>query len=409
MFKRNIENVPDLLSLITNGRNLLHLACYYDQPAFVEYLLQLPNMSADIVNQLDYNQMSPLCIAATHNMAPIVKMLLRDPRLKQGAATEINKYLFSPLSVACTRHFPLVTELLLCHCDSKTTIPQYYHNWWDESNMENIMDKFRDDPEGEAARLREKHGIPRPPVAPPTSIPSTSLVHTISPCYIIGKEEQSTLEARLRFAAARSEAATAEVLALYPEICVNEPDEYMDTALHLSVQSRFCQSSAVLLAHPGIDVNVRDNTGRTPLMYLCSNPTETLSLFLEDARVDASIVSEEGQTAFWFAVSQGSVYALMWLIASGKDLGDPETKGVFGITPLTPLEAWKKNSRNITTDTPNRIPEIVNAYISDPTCLRTEFRGLLGFPEGRGDSEVAQVSGLVKELEIVEVVDDKEM
>ena len=78
-----------------------------------------------------------------------------------------------------------------------------------------------------------------------------------------------------------------------PDIDVNwvNEDDNNTTALHWASQYGQVEIVKVLLAHPGINVNVRDIDGRTPLQIACENGLESVvqvaRVLLLDPRVDA--------------------------------------------------------------------------------------------------------------------------
>jgi len=82
----------------------------------------------------------------------------------------------------------------------------------------------------------------------------------------------------------------------------------------------------LLLAHPGINVNVKDMFGQTPFYFACSdgNPTCVREM-LKDSRVKEDESDDGGETPLRCAACDGHLEVIRWWIASGRemDLGTP--------------------------------------------------------------------------------------
>jgi len=82
----------------------------------------------------------------------------------------------------------------------------------------------------------------------------------------------------------------------------------------------------VLLAHPDIDINVKDKGGNTPFMFACySGLTSCVREMLKDSRVNVDETDNIGDTPLWYAAKNGHVNVIRWWIVSGRemDLGEP--------------------------------------------------------------------------------------
>lgn len=121
----------------------------------------------------------------------------------------------------------------------------------------------------------------------------------------------------------------AKLLLATPGIDVNVRDEWGRTALHY-----LSYSPAVrwLLAAPGIDVNARDFDGRTPLMGATGGGSEErLQLLLSDSRVDVNARDNDGNTALHHANTSDTCKMLLSLESSRIDVN---AMNHFGMTPL---------------------------------------------------------------------------
>jgi len=98
------------------------------------------------------------------------------------------------------------------------------------------------------------------------------------------------------------------------------------TLLHLACRGD--NRSAViplLLAHPDIDVNVKDIYGWTPFFYACGGRPSCVREMLKDSRVKVNEPYKDGKTPLRYAACFGHLDIIKWWIASGReiDLGKP--------------------------------------------------------------------------------------
>jgi len=81
----------------------------------------------------------------------------------------------------------------------------------------------------------------------------------------------------------------------------------------------------LLLAHPGIDANVKDKDGWTPFYWACQSGYTCAREMLKESRVKVNEPAKYGYTPLWWAASRGHLDIIKWWIASGRemDLGKP--------------------------------------------------------------------------------------
>jgi len=99
-----------------------------------------------------------------------------------------------------------------------------------------------------------------------------------------------------------------------------------DTALHIASARGYDSIVSILLAHPNVDVNQKDNNGSTPFLWACrSGKTSCVRLLLKDQRVTVDERNIYGHTSLWYAAKDGRLLNIKWWIASGRemDLGQP--------------------------------------------------------------------------------------
>jgi len=128
----------------------------------------------------------------------------------------------------------------------------------------------------------------------------------------------------------------AELIRQDPDFNVNK-DRSGDgnTLLHYACHSD--SRSAViplLLAHPGIDVNLKDDNGYTAYFgAFYYGRTSCVREMLKDSRVKVNEPHSNGFTPLWFAASYGQIDIIKWCIASGREIdlgtaGDDETDAI---------------------------------------------------------------------------------
>ena len=112
----------------------------------------------------------------------------------------------------------------------------------------------------------------------------------------------------------------------------------------------------LLLAHPDIDVNVKDSTGWTPFYWACNGRPSCVREMLKDSRVKLNVPKNDGCTPLWRAAYYGFLGIIKWWIASGRemDLGKPgdvgKTDAIGGAKKsgkkevVTLLEKFKKDA-----------------------------------------------------------------
>jgi len=161
----------------------------------------------------------------------------------------------------------------------------------------------------------------------------------------------------------------AELMGQDPAFDVNQQDGYGRTFLHLACNKD--SGSAViplLLAHPDIDVNVKDGIFRANPFYLaCLNGfTSCVREMLKDSRVKVNECAKDGETPLYRAARNGYLDVIKWWIASGRemDLGKPgDVEYAIGV-------AKKKGETEVVT--------LLESFKSDATQTRRAMRVELG-------------------------------
>ena len=148
-----------------------------------------------------------------------------------------------------------------------------------------------------------------------------------------------------------------EILRGHPAIDVNWRDEKDSSfgAIHRACLGGHDAIVSILLAHPDINVNLKNDSGYTPFMSACYNgSTSCVRPLLWDSRVKVTEADSTGDVPLRWIAHHGHLDTIRWWIALGRemDLGGPGAReaGVVaearkrGKTEVvTLLERFKEN------------------------------------------------------------------
>jgi len=118
----------------------------------------------------------------------------------------------------------------------------------------------------------------------------------------------------------------AKLMRQVPGFKVNQQNEDGYTLLHLAcLRDRRSAVIPLLLAHPDIDVNVKNGNGCTPFHWACFGYTSCVREMLKDSRVKVNEPTNSGSTPLQLAAANDHLDVIKWWIASGRemDLGEP--------------------------------------------------------------------------------------
>jgi len=113
------------------------------------------------------------------------------------------------------------------------------------------------------------------------------------------------------------------------------------TLLHSAcIENRRSAVIPLLLAHPGIDVNVKGKYGETPFLWACDGRTSCVREMLKDSRVKVNEPDNHGSTSLVVVAYHGHLDVLKWWIASGReiDFGRP---GDWNTDAIAVAKKWK--------------------------------------------------------------------
>jgi len=134
----------------------------------------------------------------------------------------------------------------------------------------------------------------------------------------------------------------------------------------------------LLLAHPDMDVNVKNSSGSTPFYIACYGRTSCVRELLKDSRVKVNEPDNYGRTPLWWAARDGYHDLIKVWIASGREMdlgtpGDVEKTDSIGAAKMIGKyddEAKKKSKTEVVS--------LLERFKSDAAKTRSEVRKELG-------------------------------
>jgi ankyrin repeat protein len=168
------------------------------------------------------------------------------------------------------------------------------------------------------------------------------LLITCSALIVVGQEPQS--EAALRKAAQDGDMKTVNVLAARG-VNVNAKDDTGKTALLWVAPARDNPEMVRALIALGADINVRDNDGETALMIAASQDNPGIVEALLTAGVEIDATNNDGRTALMAAAFRANIDIAKILLAKGADL---KLKDKQGKTAYDVAKDGSKNYRDAT-------------------------------------------------------------
>ena len=162
-----------------------------------------------------------------------------------------------------------------------------------------------------------------------------------------------------------------DILRKNPSLNVNWKNEERSasTALVAACWNGHYSVVSILLAHPGIDPNLKNKNGDTPFMIACySGNTSCVRLLLQDLRVIGNEPDNEGETPLYWVASNGHQDVIKWWIASGREM-DLGTPGDIFKTDAIGTARQKRKTE---------VVSLLQRFKSDPTKTRHAIRVELG-------------------------------
>jgi len=163
----------------------------------------------------------------------------------------------------------------------------------------------------------------------------------------------------------------SELMRQDPGFKVNlDQDGDRNTLLHYAcIRDSSSAVIPILLAHPDIDVNVKNVHGQTPFYWACAGYVSCVREMLKDSRVQVNEpANNNGWTPLWGAARNGYLDIIKWWIASGREMdlgkpGDVEKTDAIGV-------AKRQGKTEVVT--------LLERFKSDAAKTRSEVRKELG-------------------------------
>jgi hypothetical protein len=172
------------------------------------------------------------------------------------------------------------------------------------------------------------------------------------------------------------------LLLSYPSTDVNSRDNSGWTALMYACYNGSFEIIRRLLAHPNIDVNKGDNGGITPFMYACigCRKIECIKMLIRDLRINLNKVStKRGHTALYWAMIHESEI-IKWWIASGREMIMEGSYDYISFAEKYPENQWKLE-----------LVELLKRHKRDPEGTTHQVRVKLGWYDERASEVFAPV------------------
>lgn len=93
----------------------------------------------------------------------------------------------------------------------------------------------------------------------------------------------------------------------------------LDNMLLQTCKSNQKSVAQTFLKRGGVDVNKRDESGNTPLIYTCLKSARDLAKLPLDAGADASLANQRGRTPLRFAAESGDSQIIALLTGAGAE------------------------------------------------------------------------------------------
>ena len=162
-----------------------------------------------------------------------------------------------------------------------------------------------------------------------------------------------------------------------PGLDVNCIGRFGWNALHCASSNGSLEVVKLLLAHPAINVNLPTPSGATAFLLACWNGhVSVVQLLLRDPRVDVTLGDNSGCTPLWSASKDGMIDIIEWLIASERDLGDLNQKGILKQKEqaYTTLEIAREGKEG-------EVVLLLERFIANPLQTRHEVQAKLGLQD----------------------------
>ena len=175
----------------------------------------------------------------------------------------------------------------------------------------------------------------------------------------------------------------AELIRQDPGFDVNmSQDGFRRTLLHFACLAGDNRSHMIplLLAHPDIDVNLKDMGGYTPFCLACyAGCTSCVRELLKDSRVKVNEPRTDGYPPLWWAAWHGHLDIIKWWIVSGREMDFGKPGDIY---KTDAIGGAKKEGKK-------EVVNLLEIFQSDSTQTRHSVRVELGLLDEVADEVFA--------------------
>jgi len=136
----------------------------------------------------------------------------------------------------------------------------------------------------------------------------------------------------------------------------------------------------LLLAHPDVDINAKDDRGSTPFYWACLyGNTSCVRELLKDSRVEVNEPNNDGNTPLWWSAYYGHIDTIRWWIASGREMdfgepGDVDKTDAIGVAKK--VQSWHKVAQK---EKKTKVAALLGRFQSDASMTKHQVRVELGW------------------------------
>jgi len=133
---------------------------------------------------------------------------------------------------------------------------------------------------------------------------------------------------QLIFASVLERAEIVKLLLAVPGIDINLQNKYGDTALIVACKERNAEIVKLLLAVPEININLKNEYGDTALIITCrKGNVEIVKLLLADPKIDVNLKNTYGDTALAVSTVENNFNIVNILLITGADINIIDNSG----------------------------------------------------------------------------------
>lgn len=292
-FRRILEKYLDVdVNELVDGQGILHDACRLNQLDLLDVILERSEVN---VNLKTHEGLAGLHIACEENNVSVVVRLLQSPQIDVNIRDSAN--FRTPLHFAAMQgNQELMRRLLdVANVDERAKAADGYLpvHYAAAHPMQAIQSWFSDDAKDDTDDV---------------------LLRLCAQGAVNARNAQG--RGPLHLAAQAGHIAALRVFLAHPELDINVRDAYGDTALHLAEST----GVAGLLLEKGLDVNVQNTDGNTALhCALQFRSAELIHFLMDHTKLDSDIQNKKGEHYMHIAATKWDLQTFKQFVATPPD------------------------------------------------------------------------------------------